>query len=261
MGDVKEGPFEDAIKGLFQHFFPVDALKNQKRFMRRNIHKPKPSQKFDDNEISEIIEALAPTQWSGTLKVQNFDINAHSSIELVEFLEWLETAEQIWHNASGQKSTTSQQNDSQNTGSKQNAANTTNSHTNSNSKRSDQSSRDQKRRANTNLESHESGACPLHGNDHKMDDCRTIQGWVTEKKDEWRKINDSKKKFKSNNYKGHRNPGEDSNFAIKKTTKTKHKHNVKHRQHKQTSERKRKHDTYSYVSCGAAFPTTTNANC
>eukprot|EP00978_Attheya_sp_CCMP212_P030166 scaffold109963_cov63-Attheya_sp.AAC.1 len=178
MGDVKEGPFEDAIKGLFQHFFPVDALKNQKRFMRRDIHKPKRwsirqvyerleelnellpwfppgfevSQKFDDNEISEIIEALAPTQWLGTLKVQNFDINAHSSIQLVEFLERLETAEQIWHNASGQKSTTSQQNDSQNTGSKQNAANTTNPRNNSNSKRSDQSSRGQKRRANTNLE-------------------------------------------------------------------------------------------------------------
>eukprot|EP00978_Attheya_sp_CCMP212_P003758 scaffold7969_cov56-Attheya_sp.AAC.2 len=28
MGDVKEGPFEDAIKGLFQHIFPVGALKN-----------------------------------------------------------------------------------------------------------------------------------------------------------------------------------------------------------------------------------------
>eukprot|EP00978_Attheya_sp_CCMP212_P003757 scaffold7969_cov56-Attheya_sp.AAC.1 len=31
----------------------------------------KASQKFNDNEISKTIEALAPTQWSETLKVQN----------------------------------------------------------------------------------------------------------------------------------------------------------------------------------------------
>eukprot|EP00978_Attheya_sp_CCMP212_P008113 scaffold18865_cov55-Attheya_sp.AAC.2 len=102
MGDVKEGPFEDAIKGLFKHFFPVDLSRSRKVYERLEELKEllpwfppgfKASQKFDDTEISEIIESLAPTQWSGTLKVQNFDIKAHCSIELVEFLEWLETAE------------------------------------------------------------------------------------------------------------------------------------------------------------------------
>ena len=41
MGDAKEGPFEDAMKGLFRHFFPADALMNQKRFMTHDIHKPR----------------------------------------------------------------------------------------------------------------------------------------------------------------------------------------------------------------------------
>eukprot|EP00978_Attheya_sp_CCMP212_P006598 scaffold15314_cov80-Attheya_sp.AAC.1 len=61
-------------------------------------------QKIDDLEISEIIEAFAPGTWSGTMKVQNFDINTHSSIELIEFFEWLEMAEQIWRSMSGQQS-------------------------------------------------------------------------------------------------------------------------------------------------------------
>eukprot|EP00978_Attheya_sp_CCMP212_P015377 scaffold39684_cov70-Attheya_sp.AAC.1 len=38
------------------------------------------------NDDSKIIELIAPNQWSGTMKVQNFDINAHSSIELIDFL-------------------------------------------------------------------------------------------------------------------------------------------------------------------------------
>jgi hypothetical protein len=49
----------------------------------------KATQKFDD---SEIIELIAPSQWSGTMKVQKFDINAHSSIELIAFFERLGTA-------------------------------------------------------------------------------------------------------------------------------------------------------------------------
>eukprot|EP00978_Attheya_sp_CCMP212_P008114 scaffold18865_cov55-Attheya_sp.AAC.3 len=81
-----------------------------------------------------------------------------------------------------------------------------------------------------------------------MSDCCTIQGWVTEKKYEWRKINDSKQKFKSNNYKGHRNPGKDINLAIKKMTKRKRKKDVKHRQHKKNSECKRKYDKYEESS-------------
>ena len=166
--------------------------------MRRDIHKPrrmsirqvyerleelnellpwfpphfKSSQKFEDNEISEIIEALAPQQWSGTLKVQNFDINTHSSIELVEFFERLETAEQIWHNASGQKSTASHDNGGQNTSSKQNVDSMKSRA--QHSKRPSQSSRGQKRRASTNLESNPSAPCPLHGNQHSMMDCPVI---------------------------------------------------------------------------------------
>ena len=36
MGDAKEGPFENAIKSMFRHFFLADALMNQKWFMRRD---------------------------------------------------------------------------------------------------------------------------------------------------------------------------------------------------------------------------------
>ena len=41
MGDAKEGPFENAIKSMFRHFFLADALMNQKWFMRHDIHKPR----------------------------------------------------------------------------------------------------------------------------------------------------------------------------------------------------------------------------
>eukprot|EP00978_Attheya_sp_CCMP212_P020562 scaffold58987_cov50-Attheya_sp.AAC.2 len=110
---------------------------NQRRYMHRDIHKAKKwtiqqhyerleemnellpwfppdfksVQKFDDLEISEIVESIAPGTWSGTMKVQNFDINTHSSIELIEFFERLETAEQIWRNMSGQQSTVDFHND------------------------------------------------------------------------------------------------------------------------------------------------------
>eukprot|EP00978_Attheya_sp_CCMP212_P042843 scaffold268622_cov51-Attheya_sp.AAC.1 len=135
------------------------------------------------------------------MKVQDFDINAHSSIELVEFFERLETAEQIWHNASGEKATANQTFDSQNSSKVQNGE----QNASSKYKQCSRSNRrGQKRPADHEISPSSSNShksCRLHGENvgHTTDDCMKLRELIDKDKEQWKNSYNSKKP-KPNNY-------------------------------------------------------------
>ena len=124
---VTEDDVETILQELFKHFFPQKALARQKRYMRRNLRKPRSmkirefveritemnehlmhfppankTNKLPPDEILEIVEFAAPNNWQRELHVQGLDFLSehHTLHDLVEFFERLETAEEIYDGAS-----------------------------------------------------------------------------------------------------------------------------------------------------------------
>ena len=52
--------------------------------------------KFDDDELCDIVEFGSPPVWQNTMLIQGFDITDHTLDELVKFCECLETVEEIY---------------------------------------------------------------------------------------------------------------------------------------------------------------------
>ena len=52
--------------------------------------------KFDDNELCDIVEFGSPPVWQNMMLIQGFDIINHTLDELVEFCEHLESVEELY---------------------------------------------------------------------------------------------------------------------------------------------------------------------
>ncbi len=113
--------FDSCMQAVTMQVFPEGAYRRQKRYMRRNMRKPRAlkirevandvaemsedfqyfppefskSQILDDDEQADIVEGLSPSSWQNWLRLQGFDIADHSLDELVDMLERIETVEDI----------------------------------------------------------------------------------------------------------------------------------------------------------------------
>jgi hypothetical protein len=120
-GNENAETFEEGVKSLITHIFPVRALRIQKRYMRRYMRKPRdmkmrtyrnrvvelnnylarfPSdfndaQKIDDEEIVDILEFGTPNKWQYEMVRMGFDSATATSQQLVEFCERLEFTEEV----------------------------------------------------------------------------------------------------------------------------------------------------------------------
>ena len=121
---VEHGPetnpnFELCIRDLTQHVLPKRALRIQKRYMRREMRKPRDmkmreyrnrvlelnnylsrfpnnfndEQKLEDEEITDILEFGTPKTWQKELVKQGLDSTEMTTQEMVEFCERLEFIE------------------------------------------------------------------------------------------------------------------------------------------------------------------------
>ena len=106
---------EAALSEVGNNVFPHDALKNQKQWMRRNLHKPSDmpirkmvsavvrinsylpylpgateNDKFSDVEVVELLEFSLPPSWRAKFDLERFVPTDHDRAKLIEMCEALE---------------------------------------------------------------------------------------------------------------------------------------------------------------------------
>ena len=111
---------QQVMNAVTKHVFPRCTLAKQKRWMCRQLHKPKDmtvrqyvtaiqemNQDFKyfpdagdnpflpEDEMADVVEAGCPTVWQREELIQGFDAMEHSLTELMEFFECPESAEQL----------------------------------------------------------------------------------------------------------------------------------------------------------------------
>ena len=112
---------QDILRALRREVFPEDALQQQKRYMRRSLHKPRnmtirvyvnrvlelndqlenfPGLNSNDNgtklpedEVLDLLEFGLPETWQNFMLLQKFDPQVHTINDFVQFCERLETLE------------------------------------------------------------------------------------------------------------------------------------------------------------------------
>ena len=206
-GNETNANHQECLRDLFRHVFPKQALKYQRRAMRRMrkptshtfreyvarfnqlngylklFPKPAPEegepdpgfgpyedQAFDEDEIKDIFERGIPNKWAKIQIEQGFDPVAHSIPEFVEFCERLEFTENITETVTGKKSDGTSSKNGQNgdkRGSKQDA-------------------KSARKRKEAPESSQEEQWCPLHQtNSHPMSKCKTINDQVKKMRANW----------------------------------------------------------------------------
>ena len=182
------------LQDLRTHVFPLRALQNQKRYMRRNMRKPKEmtmreyanrvqelntalqqfppfgaNQELPDDEVLEILEFGIPRRWKKEMITQNFDPQAHTINDFVQFCERMESTEEY---------ETKQPNAESN-----------------NKKRKSTDRHDKKRSESTGPGEK---YCMLHGRgNHSTDECKTLQNQTKRMKGAFNaQTPEGKKRFK-----------------------------------------------------------------
>ena len=112
--------FNEVMARLTEHIFPVHAYREQKRFLRRFLKKPKDwtarefvtrvqeinsylvffrtetqeaAASLPEDELVEALYHAMPNSWRNTMVLQGFNYVNHTCIELLQFCERLETLE------------------------------------------------------------------------------------------------------------------------------------------------------------------------
>ena len=112
--------FDEVMARLTEHIFPVHAYREQKRFLRRFLKKPKDwtvrefvtrvqeinayliffrtetqdaAASLPEDELVEALYHAMPNSWRNTMVLQGFNYVNHTCIELLQFCERLETLE------------------------------------------------------------------------------------------------------------------------------------------------------------------------
>ena len=112
--------FNEVMARLTEHIFPVHAYREQKRFLRRFLKKPKDwtarefvtrvqeinsylvffrtetqeaAASLPEDELVEALYHAMPNFWRNTMVLQGFNYANHTCIELLQFCERLETLE------------------------------------------------------------------------------------------------------------------------------------------------------------------------
>ena len=129
LGGETNPNFTLCLNAVTQHVFPQKALQYQRRYMRRNMRKPRDlstrefhsrvqelnsylsqfppfnaGQLLDDDNIMEILEFGIPATWQKHMIYQGFNASEHTATEFVEFCERLEFTEQMTDTVSGKSS-------------------------------------------------------------------------------------------------------------------------------------------------------------
>ena len=118
--NLTEEHFTYCVNKLKEHCIPEQALQEQKKWMRRQMRKPRDlpiraytgrvreingylpafppafndSQKMDDAELLETLEASIPSSWVKHMVMQGFDATTHTTSEFIEFCERIERTEE-----------------------------------------------------------------------------------------------------------------------------------------------------------------------
>ena len=126
--------FKDCMDAVTQMVFPQRALQRQRRYMRRNLRKPRDvtirnfrtrllelnsyltefpgtggdAQKLDDDDLKELMEFAIPNTWQKAMVLQGFNPVDKTIDDFVEFCERLEFAEQMTDSVTGKNSNASQ---------------------------------------------------------------------------------------------------------------------------------------------------------
>ena len=113
--------FTECLNAVTAHHLPQKALIRQKRYLRRDVKKPREmnirqftarineineylaffppfeaDSKMPEDEILDILETAIPSSWQTQMMLQGFDFMEHDLNEFIEFCERLETAERIY---------------------------------------------------------------------------------------------------------------------------------------------------------------------
>ena len=167
--------FRTTLNEVTTHVFPKKALAYQKRYMRREMRKPRdmktrayvarvneinaylrlfppfdPDQELPDDKLMDIFEYSIPNTWQKQATIQGFDIMQHTPSEFVEFCERLESVED--------DETPKKKSDS-----------------NSTEKNSRGNKRNQKQRGSDKHQSKDTPTCMLHGPGHSTEDCKVLR--------------------------------------------------------------------------------------
>jgi hypothetical protein len=206
-GDETLDNFQEVIKEVTKHVFPRKALVKQKRYLRRHLRKPRDlsirqyvttivdmnedfilfpdgvaGSKMPDDEIADIVESSCPNTWQRQMLIQGFDVTDHTLSELVDFLERLETAEDIYDdNYKSTKNKGTKSNSDQKDGDDNETQRSAKSKQDDSNKKKSNGNRirSKKRRADW--------WCSLHEkDDHDEADCRVVQAQIKRMKASWK---------------------------------------------------------------------------
>jgi len=189
-GEDTDAHFEAVMRDLVLYVFPRKAFRIQKRYMRRQMRKPREmrirdfvarvqeinnylsqfppfgaAQILPEDEVLDILETAVPVSWQKEFVRSGFDPMEHDirefvdRCERVELTEGIETSKNINQNSSNTNSSNKKH--------KGNGHGTRSTHHRSegNNKGSTWSAKS----------SEEAPVCPLHGKGHSMGDCKVLR--------------------------------------------------------------------------------------
>mgnify|MGYP007134103953 CR=1 FL=1 len=186
--------FNQVMDDVTAHFFPKKPIAKQKRYFRRQLRKPCDSTirqfvmslsdanqdlclypgatedtPLPEDELCELVEWASPNVWQWQTLIQGFDTTEHSLTEFVEFLERLETAEEIYdsnYQKKGQSANASQKG--------------------SNKSETQRSAKSQRGQQNNQKGAGSQKWCPLHQvNSHDISECKVVLSQVEKMKSAW----------------------------------------------------------------------------
>lgn len=191
-GNETNVTFLQCLKDVTTHIFPKRALAFQKRYMRRNLRKPRDmttrefsarlselnqylkqfppfedNQELDEDEIIDIVEHAIPRSWQDNIVLQGYDPEDSSLADLVDFCERHEFIE-------------------------------ANRNDNSKSKGNNSGDLDKKpaARKNTSKVVNKGRYCTLHKtHGHSTDECKVVKAQIEETRAKWEKGQVNKKPF------------------------------------------------------------------
>lgn len=196
-GDESNENFPQCLNDVTASIFPLRAAQTQKRYMRRDLRKPR-SMKIREfrarlhelneylalfpggtslagDEIKDILEFASPHVWRTKMLEQGFNPLDHTTNEYVDFCERLETAEMLsQHMAANQKkpSNGTESNTGRNGGKRKGSKSNADTTESSTSKKKSRNGQDK--------------YCPLHKTyGHDANDCKVIQAQVKNMSATW----------------------------------------------------------------------------
>lgn len=185
-GEETDDHFVACLNDLVLYIFPRRALRIQKRYMRRQMRKPRDmrvrdfvarvqelnnyltqfppfatNQSLPEDEILDILESAVPNAWQREFVRSGFDPIEHDIREFVERCERVELTETLEIKNKETKSS----NNNKNKGNSLGTRSTPHRSGGNNNKGSKWSAKS----------SEEAPTCPLHGKGHSMDNCKVLR--------------------------------------------------------------------------------------